>query len=188
MLRAGWFLLLAIVLVPGEALASGGIQHAEEWVLRRDGAWIVNFLILFAGLYWIFKQYIIPALKHRSVELQNTLTESGDLKQRASDALEQIEEQLGKFETESLRMKNEAIADGEILRDKLIAEAKEQSKRILLKAKGEIDGEIMAAKKRLRIETVGLAMEMARNTLAKQVGKKDHAEIVKTYLGSVKEG
>ena len=187
MFRKLWFLLVAFALVPGEALASGGLQHAEEWVLRRDGAWIFNFLLLFAGLYWIFIRFIIPALQQRSVEIQDTLTETERVKDAASRSLDEIEKKAEKFESESISMKNDAMAEGEKIRQAIIAEAKEQSKRILQKAKSEIEAEAQLAKRRLRDSTIELAMDLAEKSLAKSVGKKDHEEIVKVYLGSVEE-
>jgi F-type H+-transporting ATPase subunit b len=183
-----WLLLAALALIPGEALASGGLRHAEEWVLRRDGAWIFNFLILFSGLYWIFLRYIIPALKQRTVDIQNTLTEAERIKDSSAHSLREIEEKSEKFETYSMDLKNDAVAEGDKIREKIIADGKEQSKRILKKAQTEIAAEIMSSKRRLRVDTVEFAMDLARKSLAKGVGKKDHEEIVKVYLDSVKEG
>jgi F-type H+-transporting ATPase subunit b len=181
-------ILAAVALIPGEAIASGGLQHAEEWVLRRDGAWIFNFLFLFGGLYWLFIRFAIPALKHRTVDIQNTITAAETLKENAAKVLKDIEQKSGEFDSEALRMKNDALAEGDKIRQKVIADAREVSERILEKAKSEIQAEITMAKRRLSDNTVELAMDLAGKSLAKGVGKKEHKEIVKAYLDSVKVG
>ena len=178
-------LVLAIILVPTAAFAAGGLQHAEEFVLKRDGAWIVNALILFGGLYWLIKRFGIPALQTRSEDIAATLDDAEKAKNEAMKKLAELESKLKDFEEESRRMKNDAAAEGELIKREIIDEAKAQAERILHKAKQEIEAEKHRATNRLRKETAELAVKLATESIQKGFGADDQKKVVADYLSNV---
>ena len=176
------------VMMPSVAEASGGLHHAEEWILKRDGAWIFNFLILFAGIYWIMVKFIVPALKQRADDIADSITDLENAKSKAEARLKEFEKKASDFEMEKTRMKSDAAHQGDRIKRDTIDEAKAQSERILKKAKEEINSEIARVKLRLKHETVELAVSVARDALSKSVKEKEHKKIVKEYLAEIEGG
>jgi len=179
-------LITAILLLPSSAYAGEGIARAEEWVLRRDGAWIVNFLILFAGLYWIANRFVLPALKERTSQIAKDLEDSEKARMEAMKRLSDLEAKVRKFEGETDQMHQDAKNEGAKIKNQLVEDAKEQAGRILDKAKSEIESETLKATNRLRRETVEFAVKVAEELITSKINDGDHKVIVSDYLEKVK--
>lgn len=172
------------VLVAAPAFASG-LHHADHFEIRRDGAWIVNFALLLAGALWIIFRFILPALKQRSEALQKEMEDSERARKESLARLAELEGKLKAFESEAVRIRQEAVEEGEKLKKQIIAEAEAASRRLLEKAQAEVEGETLKARGRLKKEAVEMAMAMATDLLKKNVNEKDHHDAVKQYAQSV---
>jgi len=175
------------MLMPTAAWAGEGLKHAEEWVLRRDGAWIVNFAILFAGLYWIAKRFIVPALKERSETIVQTLANAEDAKKEAMKILSDLEFKLDRLEEKKSEMRVDALAEGAQIKEELLKEAEEVSKRILDKARTEIEIETRKAKQGLQKEIVEMAVGITEKILSEKIREADQRKVFAEYLAGVGE-
>lgn len=182
MARLAAFLLIAL---PGAAYAEG-LHHATEWVLWRDGGWILNFLILFAGLYWIVRRLIIPALDKRGELIAKELEYAEKTRTEAMKKLAELENKTRMFEKETVRIRAETVSEGEKIKEQIIVEAGIIADRIVGKAKEEIEMETQMAKTRLRGETVELSMKLALKVIEENMGQADHKVVVENYLGRVR--
>lgn len=181
MARLGVLLFIAL---QGTARA-GGLHHAEEWVFWRDGGWIFNFLILFAGLYWIVRRLVIPALDKRRELIAKELEYAEKARTQAMKKLAELENKTRMFEEEAVRIREETISEGEKIKEQIISEAAVIADRIVGKAKEEIEMETQMAKNRLRSETVELSMKLALKLLEENMGQADHKIAVGKYLARV---
>jgi len=175
------------MLMPTAAWAGEGLKHAEEWVLKRDGAWIVNFAILFAGLYWIVKRFILPALKERSESIAKTLADADKAKKEAMRMLSELEFKLDRLEEKKTEMRSDSLAEGAKIKEELIKEAEEVSRRILDKAKTEIDNETRKAKQGIQKEIVELAVTITEKILSEKVREADQRKVISEYLAGIGE-
>ncbi len=164
---------------------AGGLAHADHFEMRRDGAWIVNFALLLAGLLWIIIRFVIPALKQRSALLQQEMDDSERARKESLARLAELEGKLKAFESEAARIRQDAVDEGEKLKKQIIAEAEIASRRLLDKAQAEVESETIKARGRLKKEAVEMAMAMAADMLKKNVNEKDHQGAVKQYAQSV---
>jgi F-type H+-transporting ATPase subunit b len=182
------FFALAAVLVAPVVAHAEGLHHSTEFVMRRDGAWIVNFLILFAGLLWIIVRFLVPALQKRSEDLAAAMELAEKTKREATDRLAELEAKLREFETATARIRRDAQDQGDIIKARIIADANAAAARILEKAQAEIESERAKAQTRLRNETVEMAVEMATGILTKNFNENDNRNAVKEYLLKVGGG
>ncbi len=180
-------LLLIALLVPVAAYAGGGLHHSTEFVMKRDGAWIVNFLILFSGLAWVTVRFILPALQKRSEDLAAAMARAEAAKDEATARLAELKTRMQEFQAESAMIQKEAQEQAEKLRAQIIADATAAAKRIVDKAHAEIASETVRAQTRLRRESASIAMEMATGLLSKSFNESDHRSSVGEYLKKVGE-
>lgn len=178
-------IVFAFLVVPSIGWAAEGLALAEEWVLMRDGAWIINFAVLFTVLYLIVKRYILPLLRNRSEGIAKALAETEKARMGAMKTLADLEYKTRQFEKESEQMRREAVAEGERIREEFKKEATNRSRIILEKAKVKIESEILKARNRLRQDAVEFAMKIAQDLLSEKVEEKDHRKIFEEYLESV---
>ena len=180
-------LTLTFALCAGTAWAGEGILHATEWVTWRDGGRIVNFLVLFAGVYWIIKRVAVPFFKNRTEEIAKQLEEAEAARMDAQKKLGDLEYRIHQFERESEKLREEAAAESARIKQQIIDDANHVAERIVGKAKAEIESETHKAELRLRKETVELAIKLATGTLNEKLETKDHHSIVEQYAKSLGE-
>ncbi len=178
---------LSVFIIPAAAHA-GGLKHAESWELGRDGAWIFNFLILFAGLYWIVRRFIIPALTQRTKDISERLEQAEKLRMETMKNLADIEYKTRAFEKESAAMREEAIEEGKKIKEQVVQEAQNSAARIVEKAHAEIERETLKAMDSLKKETAELAVKLASEIIAENVGKEDHERSIEEYIDKVGSG
>ncbi|MEE8483442.1 MAG: F0F1 ATP synthase subunit B [Nitrospinota bacterium] len=178
---------LSVFIIPAAAYAAG-LKHAERWELGRDGAWIFNFLILFAGIYWIIHRFIIPALSQRSKDIAKNLEQAEKLRMETMKALADIEYKTRAFEKEAAAMREEAIVQGKKIKEQIVKEAQNFATRIVEKAHAEIERETLKAMDSLKKETAELAVKLASELIAENVGKDDHMRITEEYIDKVGKG
>ncbi|MBI5178422.1 MAG: ATP synthase F0 subunit B [Nitrospinae bacterium] len=180
------FLVFALLL-PGAAFAEG-LEHSTEFVMRRDGAWIANFVILATGLGYVIYRFLIPALRKRSEDLAEAMAGAEKLKKEAEARLAELDAKMREFEAETRKVQQDAREQGEALKAKIIAEAETAAKRILKKAQDEIESERAKATGRLKKEAVEMAMETATGLLEKNFNEADHRKAMTEYVARVGEG
>ncbi len=176
--------LLYVVLTAVPAFASG-LAHADHFEMRRDGAWIVNFAVLLAGLLWIITRFIIPALKQRTALLQKEMDDAERSRKESLARFAEMEGKLKAFESEAARIRQDAVDEGEKLKKQIIAEAEAASRRLLAKAQAEVESETIKARNRLKRDAVEMAVAMAADMLKKNVNETDHRGAVKQYAQNV---
>lgn len=184
-MRAILVLILFLSLPYVAGAAEEALKHAETWELKRDGAWIFNFLLLFAGVYYLVKRFIIPALSERSERIARQLEEAEKLRMETMKTLSDIEYKTRVFEKETAKAREESIEAGNKIKEQIIAEAVEMAKRVLEKAQIEIQSETIKAKDALRRETAELAMKLASELLEKSASESDQKKMIDEYLEQI---
>jgi F-type H+-transporting ATPase subunit b len=174
-----------LMLSAGVAGAEEGLHHGERFEMKRDGALILNFLVLLAGILWLLFRFGLPMLKKRSEDLAEGMAQSEMARKLAMEKLAELETKMREFEVQSAKTRKDAVAQGEELKAKIIADAKDVAARIMEKAKEEIDNEATKAQERLRRDAVELAAELADGLLRKNYKESDHRNSVKDFIKDV---
>ncbi len=183
MVRSLTLASFALLSVAGTAFANeGGLQFAEEWTWRLDGARIFNALVIFAGVVYLIRRFLVPMLAERVTEIAAQRAALEKAKVDAEARLAEIKKKVAEVAQEADRMRAEARGDAEKLKNAAVAQAKEEAEALVAKAAGQIELEAEQARDRLRREAMTVAVDMAEEIIKKSFGPDDQKRLVEGYL------
>jgi F-type H+-transporting ATPase subunit b len=172
----------SLVATPFVAEAASGIPLATEWTMERDFPRIVNSLLILVGVLYLLKRFAAPALAHRAAAIAERRVGLEKAKADAEAKLAVYKAKLAEMEQEAERIKADARAEGEILKNKIVADARAQAEAVVVRAAAQIEMETDRARDRLRRETSLAAIEMAEEIIKKSFGPDDQKRLVDGYL------
>lgn len=196
--------LAAVIGTAGIIYASGGDPHAAAAgdahgassltgphgplapAKVKDLLWrVMNFAALMVILIKFLKKPLADALKSRQ---QNIAAEFEDLESRRSDAEQQYKEYEGRLagiDDELKGMVQKAIAQGQVEKERIIAEANRAAENIKRQAELAVQNEIAEAKRRLKSEIAEQAAVIAEEIIKKNLQDADQTKLVEAYLTKV---
>lgn len=165
------------------ALAAGGDYHHDAGTLLKDFLYrILNFGILVAILAF----FITRPLKKALAERRETLARDMENAQKARDAAEakfaEYDRKLKDATAEIEQLQAEIRREGELERDKILANAQEMAAKIAKDAEGLAAQEVAKARRQLRQEAASLAISLAREMLKKNFTDEDQKRLVDEYM------
>ncbi len=176
-------LFFAAIAAAEEAAQEGGheaITFVGDWLPR-----LVNFAIIAGILVYFMRKPVRDFFKNRSAEIEKSLRESQEAREKAVAALAEMERKVRELEAEVRAMVADAQARGEKDKAALLEEGKKASKDIQEQVKAGIDIEVQKAKADLAVEASLLAVDLAEGKIKSKIGKQDHERIVKDYIAKV---
>lgn len=176
---------MLVCLSPQILLASGGGGHAEVespfTLLMR----VINFLLLVALLYLLLKKPIRNFLNRRQQEVREALETAEKARDEAQVRYQEVEEKLRQAQTEMEELKRILVEQGQVEKEKIIANAKEEAEKIRREAEITASQEFKKAQVLLRQEAVELAANFAETLLRDKVDEKDHERLLQEYLNTL---
>lgn len=183
MLLGALSVLIAVAAFAAEGGHGGGheeITFMGDWFPR-----LVNFAIISAVLVYFLRKPIRDFFKNRSAEIESSLRDSREARDKALAALTDMERKIRELEAETKRMIAEAQGRGEKDRQALLEEGRKVSKDVQEQVKAGIDIELAKAKADLAVEASLLSVDLAEGKIKSSINKQDHERIVKDYISSV---
>lgn len=181
-----------ILMIACTAFASdGGHGGGAPEVITFMGDWfprLVNFALISIVLVYFLRKPARDFFKGRTQEIERSLRESQEARDKAVAALNDMERRIRELEAETKNLIADAQVRGEKDRQALVEEGKRTVKDIADQVKVGIDIEVAKAKADLTIEASLLAVELAEGKITSSIGKQDHERIVKEYISSVGGG
>jgi F-type H+-transporting ATPase subunit b len=197
--------LVAVIGTAGIIYASGGDPHAAAAAGEAHGAssmtgphgalspaklkdfmWrVMNFAALMIILVKFLKKPLADGLKSRQ---QSIAAEFEDLESRRSDAERQYREyeaKLAGIDDELKDMVQKAISQGQVEKERIIAEANRAAENIKRQAEMAVQNEIAEAKRRLKSEIAEQAAVIAEELIKKNLQDADQTKLVEAYLTNV---
>lgn len=177
-------LVLGLILVATTAaLAAGGDYHHDAGTLLKDFLYrILNFGILVAILAF----FITRPLKKALAERRETLSRDLENAQKARDAAEakfaEYDRKLKDATAEIEQLQADIRREGELEREKILANAQEMAAKIAKDAEGLAAQEVAKARRQLRQEAAALAISLAREMLKKNFTEEDQTRLVDEYM------
>ena len=160
-------------------------HHAAEFKPLTEAFRIINFLVVFGTLYYLLSKHIKNFFAGRREDIVKSLNDAEQLKLSAQKRLSELESKIKEMKNTVLQMIEDARREGEHTKDNIIRSANESSKKIMEKAKKEIEYETKIVMERLRSEALELTIRMAENILKKSVTKNDHVSMVNEYIKGI---
>ena len=178
-------MVLAAAVVFAAEEGHGG-HGAEEYTFMAD--WLPrlsNFAIIVGILVYFLRKPVRDMFRNRSAEIAKAMQESREARERAIEALNDLERKVRELEVETRSLIADAQARGEKDKQSLIEEGKKIVKDIQEQIKTGTDIEVQKAKAELAAEAAALAVDLAEGNIKGSITKQDHERIVNDYIANV---
>jgi len=192
MKKISWKLIISLALVvlfTGVAFASGeGEHHADSGVLLKDFLWrCLNFAATVGILAYFVTKPIRRGLAARTAGIAERLESADNAKLEAEAKFAEYDRKLAKASEEIEGIYQEIRREGEIERDRIVANAKVMAEKIQQDAEKSAALEVSKARIALRQEAARMAIEIAEELLKKGFTAEDQSRLVDEYMQKVGE-
>ncbi|HBA88916.1 MAG TPA: hypothetical protein DCZ75_13310 [Geobacter sp.] len=182
-------LCLAALGFAEEAAEHAGTAHeaGHGAAQMKDFMWrCIDFAALAAIAIWAIKKADVKGtLAARRTGIERTLKEAVEAKEAAekkfAEYSKRLDEANKEIEVISANMKRE----GELEKERIIAEAKDAAARIKAQAEASAAQEVLKAKDELRAEAARLAVDLAEKKIKQNIAKGDQDKLVGDYISKV---
>lgn len=180
-------LSVSVVLASGGGEAAGGHQ-VDSGVIAKDFAWrILDFALMAGLLVYLLAKPIKNGLAGRRDGIEKALSDAVSAREAAEAKFAEYDVKLTKAAAEIEEMSTAIRRDGELERDRILANAREMAQKITSEAEKTAESEILRARTELRQEASRLAIAMAEDLLKKQINTADQQRLVNEYMSQVGE-
>ncbi len=192
-LKARWMLplaLAALLLIGGTvAMAESGGGHggdagAKGWV-ATDTYRVMNFAVLFIGLFLVLKKPVAQALGGRIQGIKEMLEELEEKKKAAEAKLAEYDAKMAELDKEAESLLAEYVKQGEDAKARILQEAEAAAEKLKEQASKNIEYEFLQAKAELKTEIVEKALAKAETIIKEKINSDDQEKLVDEYLEKV---
>ena len=160
-----------------------------EDLLKPDFGVLVLTVCNFLLLVYLLKKFawgpVIGALEKREKQLAQDKQTAAEARQSAQQLKQELDERLAQISAEAAQKMAAAVKAGELQKEQLLAQAKEQAERLLSQAKTQIEAEKNKALADVRGEIANLSVLAASRVIERQVKEDGADEIVAQVLKEV---
>jgi F-type H+-transporting ATPase subunit b len=146
--------------------------------------------VAFAVLCFVLMRYVFPRMEKmfqaRVEAIEGGLKRAEERQAEAEALFEQYKEQLAEARTEAARIRDEARADAEGIRQDVLAKAREESDRIIAAGSEQLAGERATIVRELRAEVGTLAVDLASRIVGESLADEARRTgTVERFLGDL---
>lgn len=187
----GVLALLTVALLATAACASGGegSAHAvDSGKLIKDFIYrCFNFAVMAGLLIYLLTKPIRNGLASRREAIEKSLRDAEAARQEAEARFSEYDAKLTKAAAEIEEMRTAIRREGEVERDRILANAREMAEKLKVEAEKAAENEVARARAELRAEASRLAITMAEELLRKHITGDDQQRLVNEYMSKVGE-
>ena len=184
---------LAVVMVLGVAAmahASADAHGAAGLGLTPDKLWdlgwrTMNFAALMFILIYFLKKPIVNGLRGRRQGIREEFDDLESQRSRAESQYQEYASRLSGLDAELKEMVQTAITQGEVEKERIIAEANEAAEQIKRQAEMSVANAVAEAKVNLKNEVADQAAVMAEEIIKNNLKADDQVVLVEGYLAKV---
>ncbi|WP_413292121.1 hypothetical protein ACLSU7_12005 [Bdellovibrio sp. HCB185ZH] len=179
---------LLIILAPAIVFASaaehGGGHHAVE-VPKSVIFQAINIIILIGGLIYFTKDSIVSFFGGRKAAYLEAAQKSAFAREQAEREFVDIKNKLANLQSTHQEQLAKAQAHANDLKNQIIDEAAQVSKRIKDEAELTAKLETQRAQKELRQQLLADSVEAARMVLTKDIGASDQQKLQNEFINHI---
>lgn len=169
------------------AAAEGG-HHADSGVLLKDFLYrCLNFVVMAGLLAYFVTKPIRKGLAGRREGIDKELTEARSAKEEAEAKFAEYDRKLSDASAEIDEIYAAIKREGELEREKILANAREMAEKIKAEAEKSAAYEVSRARSELRREATRMAVEIAEELVKKNFTDEDQSRLVDEYMKKVGE-
>ncbi len=152
-------------------------------------AWTIpNFLILCSFLWYFARVPLADFLAQRRADILEGLDKAEKMKTEAEARHEEYQQRLDNIDKEIQKLREMALEESKLEKQKIIDEANRQADRIKNDAEFTAQQELKKAQAMLRAETAALSVKLAEGILTKTIDDNDRNRLLDEYLERVEAG
>jgi F-type H+-transporting ATPase subunit b len=183
-------LFLAGLAAAGFASEGGeGAHHVDTAKQMKDFGWrVLDFAVLVAIAVWALKKANVKgSLADRRAGIDKALKDAEAAREAAERKYSEYSAKLAAAGKEIDEIHAAIRREGELEKERIIAEAKASGEKIREQATRTAAQEVLKARAELRAEAARLAVQLAEQTLREKIGRNDQDRLVGDYLTKVVE-
>src|SRR5581483_4963985 len=166
--RAKFLMCIALAvpcLMAQEDSAEKRATEGAEAVTEGEGglqvwAW-ANFVLLFAGLAWVFRKNAVPYFAQRAIGIRKGMVDADEARAEAERRISAVEARLAKLPADIEALKETALAEAKSEHEHMRQETAAQIAKISRNAEQEIASAGKAARAELKRYSAALAVGVA---------------------------
>ena len=174
----GMALLLAAL--PAQAESGGHGGGVRELLLS-----VLNLVLLLAVLVYFTRKPLAAFFAERRTRIQAELKAAADLRAEAEARYAKWQRRLIDLESELAGIRTTARERAAAEREHILADATAAAERIRRDAQAAVDQELRRARAQLRQEAADLAVELASQTLKRQVTTADQDRLLDEFVQTI---
>jgi len=148
---------------------------------------VVTFSLVLLVLWKFAWSPIIKGIDDRNSKIEDDLAESEKLRTDAEKLLKETTEKLESSKQESLDIINEGKKDADVLKNKIIEEARAESKLVKDRATGEIEQAKKKALEELDHKMADLTVAVLAKVLKTDITKEEHKKIIAEEIQTIRK-
>lgn len=191
-MKKGTVIAVVTVMLAGLAtlaLASSGEgHHVDSGVLLKDFLWrSLSFGVTLGLLVYFVRKPIRQGLDGRREGIEKALRDAEAAKAEAEAKFAEYDRKLSKAAAEIEEIQAGLRREGEMERERTLANAREMAEKIRREAEKSAANEVAKARAELRQEAARMAIAMAEDLLKRNFTGDDQNRLVSEYLQKVGE-
>ncbi len=174
-------LLLSIYLVlPDRTLAAGG--EGDRWGILYPLGRFFNLALVVGIVVWVARKPLASFFSSRTHSIQDQLSEAQKVRQEAETKLAEIEARMSRLDDELRALKEASEKEAQEEYQRLIGEAERDARKILDRARQEIDGMTRAAHLELKGHVAELSVQLAEEMIRRDITDEDRGRILARFV------
>ena len=147
---------------------------------------IINFVLLFGGLFVLLRKPFLALLDKRTKTIEQTLAEATEARAAAERQLVEARRKTEALQVEMARLKIEAETDGRKEKERIRELAEQEAERLRNLARLEIDAHLRAGIRELKAATAELAAGLAETRLKSRLTEADQSALIDKSIDQLK--
>lgn len=149
---------------------------------------VLSFLILLGLLIKFLYRPVLNILDKRARQIQEANKEIQENLASTEKERARAEQILAESRSEALKIKEQVNLDAELIRQKIINQAKDKAARVLRASQQEIVNETQKAKEKIKAEVIDLSLKTAEQILRRNISHKDQKRLIKELTKEINNG
>lgn len=180
--------ILMVTIATTVVAAGGEGHHVDSGVLLKDFLYrLFNFAVTFGLLAYFVTKPIRKGLSGRKEGIEKSLADAKAIQEKAEAKFAEYDDKLTKASAEIDDIYAAIKREGELERERILANAREMALKIEEEAKKSAALEIAKARVELQREASDMALKLAEELLKKNFNSNDQNRLVDEYMKKVGE-
>ena len=149
---------------------------------------IVNFLILFAALYFLLWKRVLKMLDERKQRIAQGLADAEQARRDRERAEAEYQQRIEQAEREREEILAKAAREGEQVREEVLTEARAEAERIIAEARAEAERDRQEMLAELRSQVASLAIAVSNKIIGETLDERRQRRLIDEFFSGIQAG